>query len=494
MKKHILYIFSVWIFILLPVWAWGTDHYVSTDGSASWGDSINPATPCSVETAKANAVSGDRILLADGIYNAVIDSANSGTGTDDSHRIIWQAQNRHQAIFAPTGDYQALYSNDSYISFRQIAVSIPDYAAYNYGAHFNPSSKYTEIDDCLIFTEVETPSDEIWGVMNEGANNRITNNEIRYVGVGIVNTGVTVVGGLVDGNYVHDLTKGLIGLADGIRAVNGDHHGLTISNNTITAYGGDGIDMWDGSNIIAEHNEIFRPLAAGTPGNGIKMGGSGVPTGNIARYNYIHDLEASGEAALNYGICTNGGEQLLILYNLVDNTRVGIYIFQYNNNETVYGNTVVNSTYALRFDADSIGNTSQNNILDGITADLTVGSSSSVIGGYNCLKNDSSVSSAGSYTNTNASDIYKTDPLFSDASNKNFTLQNGSPCINAGTIPSMSKNVFPLDPNKTTFDPWEPVVLTSDYGNREIGAFGYIEPVHNNRNWTFYRYYWNYFY
>jgi Right handed beta helix region len=490
MKKHILYIFPVLILLFQPVWAWATDHYVSPHGTASWGASINQATPCAVSTAAANAVAGDRILLADGTYDAVIDSANSGTGPADGQRIIWQAQNRHQAVFAPTGDYQALYSNDSYISFRQIAVSVPDYAQYNFGAHFNSNSKYTEIDDCLIYAAVETSSDEIWGVMNEGANNRITNNEIRYVEVGIVNNGDGAAGGLVDGNYVHDLTNGQIGLADGIRAVNGDHKGLTISNNTITAYGGDGIDMWDGSNVIAEHNEIFKPLAAATPGNGIKMGGTGIPTGNIARYNYVHDLEAAGDAALNYGIVSNDGEQLLILYNLIDNTNVGIYVYQGNNKETVYGNTVVNSTYALRFDSNSTGNTAQNNILDGLTADLFIGGSSSVAGGYNCLRNDSSVAGGGSYINTNFSDKYKTNPLFTDPSNKKYTLQSSSPCINAGTIPSSFKSAFPLNPNATTYDPWDPVVLTSDYGNREIGVFGFIGTVSNNRSLPFFRYYW----
>lgn len=63
-------------------------HYVSLDGSYTWGESTNINTPCSALTAMSNAVAGDTVYFRGGTYNlgtctktyyAILEPSNSGS-------------------------------------------------------------------------------------------------------------------------------------------------------------------------------------------------------------------------------------------------------------------------------------------------------------------------------------------------------------------------------------------------------------------------------
>jgi hypothetical protein len=72
-------------------------HYASPSGSASWANSTNINSPCSITTAFANASAGDLVYLRGGTYNmgssssSVLTTAHNGTGNSDSQRVIIKA-------------------------------------------------------------------------------------------------------------------------------------------------------------------------------------------------------------------------------------------------------------------------------------------------------------------------------------------------------------------------------------------------------------------
>lgn len=63
------------------------DYYVSPTGSATWSQSSNINTPCSLETANANVLAGDTVCLRGGIYGTYIAPLNSGKS--DKGRITY---------------------------------------------------------------------------------------------------------------------------------------------------------------------------------------------------------------------------------------------------------------------------------------------------------------------------------------------------------------------------------------------------------------------
>jgi len=103
-KKKRCFITYFTVFILLvffqlpfPEIAHAAIHYVSNSGKATWANSTNISTPCSVSTAFANAAAGDVVNFRGGTYNIgaasknnypVYSFANSGTS---ENRITFQA-------------------------------------------------------------------------------------------------------------------------------------------------------------------------------------------------------------------------------------------------------------------------------------------------------------------------------------------------------------------------------------------------------------------
>ena len=98
MKKYILY-FCV-LFLLVTQSAWAADHYASPTGSASWANSTNISTPCSLATVWSSATAGSTIYFREGTYewNTRVTPSGSGSvgnpivctryGTES---VIWKA-------------------------------------------------------------------------------------------------------------------------------------------------------------------------------------------------------------------------------------------------------------------------------------------------------------------------------------------------------------------------------------------------------------------
>jgi hypothetical protein len=73
---------------LLPKISWAATHYVASSGTATWANSTNIDTPCSLATANTNAVAGDMVYIRAGTYSGITGSAINPSHTGTTGNII----------------------------------------------------------------------------------------------------------------------------------------------------------------------------------------------------------------------------------------------------------------------------------------------------------------------------------------------------------------------------------------------------------------------
>ena len=90
-------------------------YYVSVNGTASWSESTNIETSCSLSTANSNISAGDTVYIRGGTYNRgeYIRPANSGTS--DSARITYSNYN-NETVTITDASYGILLDGKSYIT------------------------------------------------------------------------------------------------------------------------------------------------------------------------------------------------------------------------------------------------------------------------------------------------------------------------------------------------------------------------------------------
>jgi hypothetical protein len=237
---------------------------------------------------------------------------------------------------------------------------------------------------------------------------------------------------------------------DLIRAISGDYEGLQVSNNELTGWRDDAIDLYGGSNVIIEYNHIHTPamLPANGSGIGIKAGGVGPPQskGNIIRYNKIHHLRGN-TTALYDGISTNHGSYGEIYGNLIYAVQGnGITITSGHDFWKIYHNTVISSDKSGILVDDDVTNIELiNNIIGGKTYDIEVNGANAIVNGYyNLLLNlqgiENSIGGEGTYTSK--TDLAKTSSLFVNAEKEDFRLHQDATAIDAGmTLENYNKDM-----------------------------------------------------
>jgi hypothetical protein len=120
-------------------------HYVSSSGSASWANSTNSATPCSLATANSNAAAGDIVNLRAGTYTTNLMPANSGSA---GNFITFQSYPGETATIQ-NQTYNLAISGKSYIKVSGITFVNPsDY----WGAYVANGATYNWITGCTFHT------------------------------------------------------------------------------------------------------------------------------------------------------------------------------------------------------------------------------------------------------------------------------------------------------------------------------------------------------
>ncbi|MGB3849165.1 MAG: PA14 domain-containing protein [Tunicatimonas sp.] len=223
---------------------------------------------------------------------------------------------------------------------------------------------------------------------------------------------------------------------DGIRAFDGDTDGIIIGHNEITKFSDDGVDLFNGSEVIVEYNEIHDPISprSGGANNGIKGGGASGSTASrdiIIRYNTVYNIYRRRGSP--NGITTNGATSGEIYGNLcynIDDNAIEITASKTNKSWKVYNNTAISSKGSALIVAPKNPSVSAyNNILKGAISDVRVNGSSRVVGKNNILVNNRK---AGNYSGQKDFSS-NTSSLFRDQGKKDFRLKESSPAINKGT-------------------------------------------------------------
>jgi len=136
-------------------------HYVSSTGSATWGESTNISTPCSLATANANADAGDLVYFRGGTYHIAaggraFDPAHSGTS--NTNRITFSGYGSEEVIFegssatAENNDVAILFGtrgSSSTPSDGNNYISIKNFKFRYFWRHFDwRYSSHNELSNC----------------------------------------------------------------------------------------------------------------------------------------------------------------------------------------------------------------------------------------------------------------------------------------------------------------------------------------------------------
>ncbi len=190
------YLFSIILVLVLFVSVvFATDHYMASDGSASWSNSTSIETPCSWQTAETNASAGDTVYLLSGTYDMgcssgwevpIFNPTNSGTGDADEDRIIFKKYSGTVTV-KMSSTCSALDSaggiigtnNKSYITYDGFFIDQTGTNSENHyvkkGLHIRESNGIT-VKNCTFtgttaYADPLAPNDNAEGLRVEGSDN-----------------------------------------------------------------------------------------------------------------------------------------------------------------------------------------------------------------------------------------------------------------------------------------------------------------------------------
>ena len=90
-------------------------YYVSVNGTASWSESTNIETSCSLSTANSNVSAGDTVYIRGGTYNSGEYIRPENSGTSENARITYSNYN-NENVTITEADYGILLDGKSYIT------------------------------------------------------------------------------------------------------------------------------------------------------------------------------------------------------------------------------------------------------------------------------------------------------------------------------------------------------------------------------------------
>jgi parallel beta-helix repeat protein len=379
---------------------------------------------------------------------------------DDTTNLTWQGTLASLSVEefhydTTSDDLYVRLSDDANVSDHTIEAQIRSHAIYA------NNKDYITIDGLQLSGGASVI--DLWVTDGDGCDYwTIQNNIIEYgtkKGIRVVSS----TNNIITKNTIKDIgspnsafsPQGIQLDAESDNGANGSNNN-TITENLIDTVVDNGFYVWDSDlNIIAQ-NKIL----------------------NITNYQsvYVYDSD-SNEIYNNIG---EGGV-----------SGGGIYLLDGSLTNKIYGNTLLphDGYYGISLQNNSTGTLIKNNIFYGsVGLKVESGSETNVDIDYNSYYRTSgnlvnwigtlyTAATWATYLSTSSQDANSptppTNPLFTNAAGDDFTLAPGSPCINAGTIPSGFETIYPLDPRLTVLNPWRPVMMANDKGNREIGVYGW---------------------
>lgn len=297
MIKFIKIIFLTILFLAFFGWAeksFAANHYVSPNGNASWSNSTNISAPASLATAFANATAGDLVYFRGGIYTTSGNhyTSHSGTGDAENQRVVFRAYpgetpnivntNTGQGTFMIEHNYWWFDGLTIHSTFNNAAAGDRGviYAGYNQpttglkvtNCHLviDYTATGDNVDCCLLKSTtnaliqnnlLEGYAGNIAGgvIFFNGIGNKVLNNEIKNIGIGIYQKHPNCDTGFETGiefayNYVHDIGAsndgGFLGQGSYINL----HDNIVVNSSGFAMIWGS-----DGGNICAQgHGMLFN--------------------------------------------------------------------------------------------------------------------------------------------------------------------------------------------------------------------------------------------
>lgn len=495
------------VLFLLPTIASAATYYVSVSGSASWANSTNISTPCSLATALANADDDDIVYLRGGTYDKVYDHGvfepdNSGS---KGHPITFIAYPDETPIIdgSNTGGTTVGYLFwRSYITIDGLTFSNPTGKwSIITGGNGSRMEYDVIIQNCTFNTK---------GVYSKSLDNlQVLNNtfsNITGAGVNISghathkSTNTKISGNIFTGSFsgtdvivLHSASSGAT--LDGV----GSYH--LIENNTITRTGGENcIDIESGKYVVVRGN-----TCTGSTGKAMFIVGGDNYDSNYVEFVRFESNIAYNNSAAHMMLTGEDRDNIQFIRNMTYGT--GAHNIRLVNSASIAHNGVriAHNTLDGRVSGDSINLQVQSTEGSGITdvriknniiiVDTKISSihwqepgAADMLSDYNLYWNygESLSAELWGYTpkdtlaeirNSYHREIkgMEANPLFSDLSGRDYSLQSDSPAINAGgwltTITSAtgSGRSFKVDDPLWFYDGWNIIGEKGDKTKTENG-------------------------
>ena len=389
------------------------------------------------------------------------------------------------------------------------------------GTRYSPVASKGALTTNKFFVDTTPSPDVLYVYLTDDPDNHTTEVTARLYGIGLLQrqyvtienietrycgyAGIRPYNAQANGYCIFDGCTLYHNRISGIQIYNG-HENNTVQNCTAT-YNGNGFysnqaDNNTFQNCLAEHNIHYLVAPATTDGHGygvydsdgcviencesnddfqgINVDANNDTNGAILRYNYIHDAQLTTNG-ITVGLLAIGAD-IEVYYNLLINngssdgwsfgadTAMAGNLYVYNN--TMFQNSTTGNGIAYFVNADNCY--LKNNIMfsDKAATNVLRLIGGSITSDYNCMyfpngtnvvydagDNYTSVALWNTGSGEDANSV-EADPLFADAENNDFSLGDGSPCIDMGVDVSLTED---YDGNTVPM-----------YSNPDIGAHEYV--------------------
>ncbi|WP_082927465.1 OmpL47-type beta-barrel domain-containing protein [Paenibacillus oryzisoli] len=444
------------------VHAAGVTYYVSPTGSAS-NNGLSTSTPWSLTKAASTAAAGDTVLFMDGIYSDQLVPQNSGTATNP---ILFKALNKGQATLTyPNADsYIVQIKGKSFITLngfkltshlnlgKWLKIDSTDGTMYSAGtANGTPNSNIT-ISDC-VFSYATAG----WGYrapifINYTSQLKLLNNIVTeaYLGDDLI-TFSNSSKLLIEGNNFSKARHTVLNFSYFDTNYN-TVSDVVVRNNVFNSQWSRNFEIFPNNRILLEGN-VFAEQRYGS-GNASSRN-SVHADGTIFRYNrFIRNYSGGTLGSAPYS--ANMSFQNSVFYNnIYAENEMFVYLFGGNGVFTIKNNFFKNNIFynndnnasntnlryferAFNDDGSRTLSFIKNNFWHGpgVTPYFLGNNNSFLFNSDYKLWSLSEVESMSAAVGTKVplfAQNMNINPLFTDPSNYNYTLQPGSPMIDSGT-------------------------------------------------------------